>query len=98
MTIRKDNERFLFADYDCSEAYPPKMTLEEGHHVSCWLCKKKQMRKMGTNSLLKIDGFKRYFPITKGLMIQRVTGYVKVVDHISFSVNEDDGITTPGRP
>jgi len=52
---------------------------------------------MTTDPLLKIDGLKKYFPITKGLVLQRVTGHVKAVDHITFSVNEGETFSLVGE-
>ena len=52
---------------------------------------------MTTQPLLKIDGLKKYFPITKGLALQKVTGHVKAVDHISFSVNEGETFSLVGE-
>lgn len=52
---------------------------------------------MTTNQLLKIDGLKKYFPITKGLVLQKVTGHVKAVDHISFTVNEGETFSLVGE-
>jgi len=52
---------------------------------------------MTTQPLLKIDGLKKYFPITKGLVLQKVTGHVKAVDHISFSVNEGETFSLVGE-
>jgi oligopeptide/dipeptide ABC transporter ATP-binding protein len=37
--------------------------------------------------LLEVKNLKKYFPVTKGLLISRVTGQLKAVDGISFSVD-----------
>ena len=40
-----------------------------------------------SQELLKVRGLKKYFPIRKG-MLSRLSGHVKAVDDISFSINE----------
>jgi oligopeptide transport system ATP-binding protein len=39
-----------------------------------------------TEPLVKIRRLKKYFPITKGILIQRVSGSVKAVDDVSFDI------------
>lgn len=60
-----------------------------------------------TEPLVKIRGLKKYFPITKGILIQRVSGSVKAVDDVSFDIFSGEtlglvgesgcGKTTTGR-
>ena len=52
---------------------------------------------MTTKQLLRIDGLKRYFPITKGMLLQKVIGHVKAVDDISFTVNEGETFSLVGE-
>ena len=37
-------------------------------------------------ALLEVRNLKKYFPVTKGLLLSRTTGYLKAVDGISFRV------------
>jgi len=39
-----------------------------------------------TEPLVKVRRLKKYFPITKGILIQRVVGSVKAVDDVSFDI------------
>jgi oligopeptide transport system ATP-binding protein len=41
-------------------------------------------------TLLETKDLKKYFPITKGLILSKVVAYVKAVDGISFSINKGD--------
>ncbi len=59
------------------------------------------------NSILEVRGLKKYFPIYSGLFAQRVEGWVRAVDDISFSIRRGEtlglvgesgcGKTTTGR-
>ncbi len=40
--------------------------------------------------LLKVENLKMYFPITRGIVIQRTVGYVKAVDDISFFIRKGE--------
>jgi oligopeptide transport system ATP-binding protein len=40
----------------------------------------------GKETLVRVEGLKKYFPITKGIVIQRQVGAVKAVDGISFEI------------
>jgi oligopeptide transport system ATP-binding protein len=42
------------------------------------------------NTILEARDVKKYFPITKGLIISRVIAHVKAVDGVSFTVDEGD--------
>ncbi|NKB72717.1 MAG: ATP-binding cassette domain-containing protein [Candidatus Latescibacteria bacterium] len=42
---------------------------------------------MADNTILQVEGLKKYFPVRRGLM-RRQTGWVKAVDGVSFSVEK----------
>jgi peptide/nickel transport system ATP-binding protein len=46
--------------------------------------------------LLDVRGLRKYFPIAKGLM-RRVTGHVRAVDDVSFTVNEGETLGLVGE-
>ena len=60
-----------------------------------------------SNVLISVEGLKKYFPITQGILIQREIGAVKAVDDISFKIFKGEtlglvgesgcGKTTSGR-
>ena len=37
--------------------------------------------------LFRIEKLKKYFPITKGIIFEKVVGHVKAVDGIDFVIN-----------
>ena len=57
--------------------------------------------------ILEVSNLKMHFPVTEGIIFQRVTGLIKAVDDISFSVRRGEtmglvgesgcGKTTTGR-
>ncbi|MDE4084170.1 dipeptide ABC transporter ATP-binding protein [Planococcus maritimus] len=49
-----------------------------------------------TEPLLKVEGLKKYFPVTGGIF-GRVTGQVKAVDDVSFYVNEGETLGIVGE-
>jgi peptide/nickel transport system ATP-binding protein len=51
---------------------------------------------MNAAPLLDVRGLKKYFPIAKGLL-RRVTGHVRAVDDVSFTVNEGETLGLVGE-
>jgi len=43
---------------------------------------------VGTTTLVKVEGLKRYFPVKRGILIQRQVGSIKAVDGVSFEINK----------
>src|ERR1051326_1292997 len=43
---------------------------------------------VGSKTLLDVHDLKMYFPLTRGIVLQRVVGYVRAVDGISFSIEQ----------
>ena len=48
------------------------------------------------NILLEVHNLKQYFPVKKGLM-QKVVGYVRAVDDVSFSVQKKETLGLVGE-
>jgi ABC-type oligopeptide transport system ATPase subunit len=47
--------------------------------------------------LLRVEGLKKYFPVTKGLILQKTVGYVQAVDGIDFTINEGETLGLVGE-
>src|SRR5204863_9810975 len=41
---------------------------------------------VGSKTLVDIRDLKMYFPLTRGIVLQRVVGYVRAVDGVTFSI------------
>jgi len=39
--------------------------------------------------LLQVQNLKKYFPLTKGLILEKESGYIKAIDDISFNVKKE---------
>lgn len=40
--------------------------------------------------ILKTQGLKKYFPVTKGLLVSRLIGWIKAVDGLDFEIYPGD--------
>ena len=47
--------------------------------------------------LLEVRNLKKYFPIKQGFLVERVVGFVKAVDDVSFSVDRGKTIGIVGE-
>ncbi len=44
------------------------------------------VKAVASNTLVDVRDLKMYFPLTRGIVLQRVVGYVRAVDGVSFSI------------
>ena len=51
----------------------------------------------GTAPLLELQGIKKYFPVTKGIILMKTVGYVQAVDGISFSIKQGETLGLVGE-
>jgi oligopeptide/dipeptide ABC transporter ATP-binding protein len=49
------------------------------------------------DNLLQVNGLKKYFPVTKGLIMMKTIGYVQAVDGITFSINQGETLGLVGE-
>ncbi len=52
---------------------------------------------VASSTLLDVRNLKMYFPLTQGIVLQRVVGYVKAVDDISFSIERGQTLGLVGE-
>ena len=47
--------------------------------------------------ILEAQDLKKYFPVTKGLLVSKVTGWIKAVDGISFQIRAGETLGVVGE-
>src|SRR5713101_8224240 len=52
---------------------------------------------VATNTLVDVRDLKMHFPLTKGIVLQRVVGYVRAVDGVSFSIERGQTLGLVGE-
>ena len=48
-------------------------------------------------ALIRVEHLKKYFPVTKGLILQKVVGWVQAVDDISFTIDKGETLGLVGE-
>src|SRR5210317_1176380 len=62
------------------------------------MCRREERANMTDHDVLvRVEGLKMYFPITKGLVIQRHVGDIKAVDGIDFSIRQGETLGLVGE-
>src|SRR5438094_5241311 len=52
---------------------------------------------VGSKTLLDVRDLKMYFPLTRGIVLQRVVGYVRAVDGIGFTIEQGQTLGLVGE-
>ena len=52
---------------------------------------------MANDDLIQIQDLKKYFPVTKGLVLMRVVGWVQAVDGVSLSIRQGQTVALVGE-
>ncbi|MFL5625667.1 MAG: ATP-binding cassette domain-containing protein, partial [Ktedonobacteraceae bacterium] len=50
-----------------------------------------------TKTLVDVRDLKMYFPVTKGIVLQRVVGHVRAVDGVSFTIERGQTLGLVGE-
>src|SRR5436305_15186651 len=52
---------------------------------------------VGAAPLLEVEHLKLYFPVKAGVVVDRVSGWVRAVDDVSFTLNEEETLGLVGE-
>ena len=52
---------------------------------------------VGTKTLVDVRDLKMYFPLTRGIVLQRVVGYVRAVDGVDFTIERGQTLGLVGE-
>ncbi len=52
---------------------------------------------VANGALLQVEGLKKHFPVTKGLILMKTVGHVQAVDGISFSIRQGETLGLVGE-
>ncbi len=52
---------------------------------------------IGSEPLIRVEALTKHFPVTRGLLVARTTGYVKAVDGISFTLAREETLGLVGE-
>src|SRR5258706_6619347 len=52
---------------------------------------------VGSKTLVEIRDLKMHFPLTRGIVLQRVVGYVRAVDGVTFSIERGQTLGLVGE-
>jgi oligopeptide/dipeptide ABC transporter ATP-binding protein len=52
---------------------------------------------VATDTLIRVENLKKYFPVTKGLILMKTVGYVQAVDGISFTIKQGETLGLVGE-
>jgi oligopeptide/dipeptide ABC transporter ATP-binding protein len=52
---------------------------------------------VATDTLIQVENLKKYFPVTKGLILMKTVGYVQAVDGISFTIKQGETLGLVGE-
>jgi oligopeptide/dipeptide ABC transporter ATP-binding protein len=53
--------------------------------------------RVATDSLIRVENLRKYFPVTKGLILMKTVGYVQAVDGISFTIKQGQTLGLVGE-
>src|SRR5574342_316677 len=76
-------------------------TADERWDESCFCllgtCEKRSAPMNDAKPLVEVTELKKYFPVTRGLVLQRRVGYVRAVDGVSFAIQRGETLGMVGE-